>query len=207
MTSPVSTPAAAGRRPGRPRQEDIEERAIAATLALVDAGEAITLNRVVATSGVSRAAVYRRWPSLTALLAAALDHGRTTPDVAPGGSLRERLLGTYLTGASEALRDYPDGRFRRRLALGLADRELQTTYWESHAHRRREPVTALLRDGVARGELRADLDVEAAIDLINGVFYYQVVVRGDSVTDPSVQARCAAALDVVWRGIVAPGTA
>lgn len=174
-----------------------------ATLALVDDGAPVTLNRVVAGSGVSRAAIYRRWPSLTALLAAALDRGRTVVPVPHQGGLRERLLGLYLGDPARLAGSYTDARFRRRLQLTLADRALQRAYWDAHVHRRRLPVTELLRQGVATGELRADLDLEATIDLINGVFYYQWIVRGVNPTEAEARARCAAALDVVWRGMVA----
>ncbi|GAB3536400.1 hypothetical protein GCM10027403_17060 [Arthrobacter tecti] len=85
----------------------------------------------------------------------------------------------------------------------MADRELQKAYWKSHVSRHRAPIEAALRAGIEKGELRADLDVEACFDLIAGVFYYQLVVRGDRVEDPTTRARCRAALDVAWRGMEA----
>ncbi|SDF20803.1 transcriptional regulator, TetR family [Blastococcus aurantiacus] len=201
--SPTLVRSPVDRRPGRPRDEDIEERVLAATLALVDAGAPVTLGRVVAGSGASRAAIYRRWPSLTALLAAALDQGREVLRVPGDGDLRERLFGLYLDGPARVAESYTDARFRRRLQLTLADRALQRAYWDAHVNRRRLPVTELLQQGVAAGELRADLDIEATIDLINGVFYYQVIVRGENPLEPATRARCAAALDLVWRGMAA----
>jgi AcrR family transcriptional regulator len=194
------------RRPGRPRDEEIADRVVAATLALVDRGEPVTLGRVVSGSGVSRAAIYRRWPSLAALVAAALDRGREVMPVPEGGDLRHRLTQLYLDGPADVAGSYPEARFRRRLQLTLADRELQRAYWDAHVARRRRPVTELLRHGVVTGELRADADLEAAIDLIHGVFYYQWVVRGVSPTQPDARARCAAALDLVWRGIASTCT-
>ena len=50
--------AAVRRRPGRPRDEDIDGQIVAATLEIIDAGEEVTVSRVVARSGVSRAALY-----------------------------------------------------------------------------------------------------------------------------------------------------
>ncbi len=205
MTQPARAAAGprAARRPGRPRDEEIEERVLAATLALVDVGEPVTLGRVVAGSGAGRAAIYRRWPSLTALLAAALDRGREVLPVPHDGDLRERLFALYLDSPARIGESYTDARFRRRLQLTLADPALQRAYWHAHVTRRRLPVIELLEQGVAAGELRADLEIEAAIDLINGVFYYQWVVRGESPMEPAPRARCAAALELVWRGMVA----
>lgn len=194
----------ARRRPGRPRNEEIDGQILQATLELIDQGSEITTSRVVERSGVSKAALYRRWPSLTTLIAAALDVGREMPAALPtDGNLREAILGGFLGGSEGAgLGGYSEQRFRQRVRLAMADRVLQKAYWTSHVSRRRAPIEAALRSGIDKGELRADLDVEACFDLIAGVFYYQLVVRGDRVEDPKTRARCRAALDVAWRGMV-----
>ena len=69
--------------------------------------------------------------------------------------------------------------------------------------RRRVPVEAALRRGIERGILREDLDVEACFDAMAGVAYYQLVVRGARFDEPGSQARMKAALDVIWRGMLA----
>jgi len=204
----VVTPSGVGRRrPGRPRDEDIDAQIVAATLDIIDAGEDVTVARVVARSGVSRAALYRRWPSLTALIAAALDVGREVPPEYPiDADLREILLtglGLGAEGVAPSAPGYSEERFRQRIRLVMSDRGLQKAYWESHVSRRRVPLQNALRAGVVRGELRADLDVEACFDAVAGVAYYQLVVRGDRISDPAVVARLRAAIEVIWRGMVA----
>ncbi|MGW9159118.1 TetR-like C-terminal domain-containing protein [Microbacterium sp. NPDC055665] len=199
--------AAVRRRPGRPRDEDLDGQIVAATLAIIDAGDEVTVSRVVAGSGVSRAALYRRWPSLTLLIAAALDVGREVPPEYPADAdLHEILfagLGLGAEGVAPSAPGYSEERFRQRIRLVMADRALQKTYWESHVSRRRVPLQNALRAGMARGELRPDLDVEACFDAIAGVAYYQLVVRGDRVSDPAVVERMRAAIQVIWRGMVA----
>lgn len=184
----------------------MDAQIIAATLEIIDAGQDVTVNRVVSGSGVSRAALYRRWPSLTTLIAAALDVGRTVPPEYPEGvDLREALIDGFGLGESAALSaaGYSEERFRQRIRLVMSDRALQKAYWESHVSRRRVPLLNALRAGVARGELRADLDVDACFDAIAGTAYYQIVVRGDRMDDPAVAARLRAAVEVIWRGMVA----
>ncbi|WP_136041803.1 MULTISPECIES: TetR-like C-terminal domain-containing protein [unclassified Microbacterium] len=208
MTVPTTDAGAAvRRRPGRPRDEDLDAQIVAATLAIIDAGDEVTVSRVVAGSGVSRAALYRRWPSLTLLIAAALDVGREVPPEYPADAdLHEILLaglGLGAEGVAPSAPGYSEERFRQRIRLVMADRALQRTYWESHVSRRRVPLQNALRAGMARGELRADLDVEACFDAIAGVAYYQLVVRGDRVSDPAVVDRMRAAIEVIWRGMVA----
>ncbi|TFB16651.1 TetR/AcrR family transcriptional regulator [Microbacterium sp. 3H14] len=199
--------AAVRRRPGRPRDEEIDGQIVTATLEIIDAGEEVTVSRVVARSGVSRAALYRRWPSLTLLIAAALDVGREVPPEYPvDADLHEILLaglGLGADGVAPSAHGYSEARFRQRIRLVMADRALQKTYWQSHVSRRRVPLQNALRTGIARGELRADLDVEACFDAIAGVAYYQLVVRGDRVSDPAVVERMRAAIEVIWRGMVA----
>jgi len=51
-------------------------------------------------------------------------------------------------------------------------------------------------------ELPIDWGDEARLD-IAGVAYYQLVVRGDRVSDPAVVERMRAAIEVIWRGMVA----
>nr|WP_201470378.1 TetR/AcrR family transcriptional regulator [Microbacterium hydrocarbonoxydans] len=182
---------------------------LAATLEIIDAGEEVTVSRVVTRSGVSRAALYRRWPSLTTLIAAALDVGRTIPPEYPQGvDLREAVFDGFGIGESGlamsvAASGYSEERFRQRIRLVMADRAVQKEYWQSHVSRRRVPLLIALRAGIARGELRADLDVEACFDAIAGTAYYQIVVRGDRMDDPAVAARMRAAVEVLWRGMVA----
>ncbi len=69
--------------------------------------------------------------------------------------------------------------------------------------RRRAPLLNALRAGIARGELRADLDVEACFDAMAGTAYYQIVVRGERMDDPAVAARVRSAVEVLWCGMVA----
>lgn len=196
---------AARRRPGRPRDEDLDAQLIAATLAIIDAREEVTVTRIVTRSGVSRAALYRRWPSLTSLIAAALDAGRSVaPPIPVDGDLYEAVLASMFGAQADlAMAEYPEERFRHRIRLVMADRALQKAYWRSHVARRREPIENAIRAGIERGLLRADLDVEATFDAIAGAGYYQLVARGQSWADPIVKMRLRAAFDVIWRGMLA----
>ncbi|TDP89307.1 TetR family transcriptional regulator [Leucobacter luti] len=202
---PSSRSLTARRGPGRPRDEELDERLRAATLALIDAEEEVTVSKVLAESGVSRAGLYRRWPSLATLIAAALDTGRVMPpDLPETGNLRELVVESMfgdpiLTASDRAV----EARMRQRIRLVMADRELQRTYWEGHVSRRRVPLERALAAAVARGELRTDLDPAAAFDAIAGVAYYQIVVRGESLREPEVQERVRTALELVWRGMLA----
>ena len=203
VSSEAETSRAVTRRsPGRPRTDGHDERIIDAALELLERGEEVTVGRVVAVSGVSRAAIYRRWPSMTHLLAAALDRGREPLELSLEGDLLENLVRSVTGTGSSTSREFSEERFRLRLRLAISDQQLAHAYWSSHVARRRRAMVALLQAGIDRGILRDDIDIDACIDLVNGAFYYQVVVRGASFTDPGVIDRCQAAVRVAWRGML-----
>jgi hypothetical protein len=58
----------------------------------------------------------------------------------------------------------------------------------------------VLRRGVERGELREDLDIELAIDLLAGPWVYRLLISGGVLapTDPN------ALVDLVFEGISSP---
>lgn len=202
MTATLGPQTARRAGPGRPPEPGHDEKIMQATLRLIDQGKPVTVNAVVAGSGVSRAALYRRWTSLTELTSDALNQGRTIPEVDTTRDLRQLLLEMVFERQAETRGvDYPQRRFRKRLELVMADQDLQREYWDSHVSRRRHGLIEALRAGVARGELRADLDVEAALDTLLGVLYYQLVVRGTDLAAPETEHRCRNAIDLIWRGM------
>ncbi|MGV2950814.1 TetR/AcrR family transcriptional regulator C-terminal ligand-binding domain-containing protein [Glutamicibacter sp. AGC46] len=193
------------RRPGRPRHEELEQKVLDAALELIDAEQEITVSKLVELSGVSRAALYRRWPSLTLLIASALNTGRVVPPAIQGdGDLRRNIFeALFGHGAEQTVEMYSESRFRQRIRLVMADRELQRAYWQSHVKVRRVPIEDALRAGMENGILRSDLDVESCFDTLAGAAYYQLVVRGESFRLPETRARLEKAFDMVWRGMVA----
>lgn len=204
MPVPSAEPEApsARRGPGRPRDGANDERIMGAALDLVHEGKPVTVSAIVEISGVSRASLYRRWDSLTDLVAAALDQGRMPLEIPIDGDIKQAIIDAYFPHALAGRQsDHLERRFRMRMQLVMADRELQRAYWRAHVTRRRAGMARALQAAVEGGVLRRDLDVDAMIDLINGVFYYQGIVRGLAMSDSEALARCRAAFETVWRGM------
>ncbi|CAI7980572.1 Regulatory protein TetR [Frankia sp. Hr75.2] len=93
------------RRPGRPRDTSIDERALAATRELlVERGfDATTIQAVATHSGVHASAIYRRWGSRIELIEEATFPGLSPPSVQPTGDLRRdirRFVRAYLAAFS-----------------------------------------------------------------------------------------------------------
>ena len=162
--------AAVSRRPGRPRSERADQAIIDAALSLfAESGpEGLCIERVAARAGVGKATIYRRWPGKEDLLLDAIAALKTPLPEPPGRSAREDLV--TLLGAM--CQDSTDPRRAREFALLLGEGakypRLMARYVETVLEPRREVIRAVLRRGVASGELRPDLDVEAALFMLVG---------------------------------------
>jgi AcrR family transcriptional regulator len=195
------------RRPGRPRDSSLEATVLSATadLLLERDTKDVTIAAITERSGVSRAAVYRRWASREELLTAALDSVRSGVELVRGATSLETILNSY-EQASVATEGRVGTLVKKRVAMGLENEELRALSWDRHVSRRRAPVADEIRRGIEAGELDPSVDVEALIDLINGLYYYQFVVRAPSDA-ASTRARVRAAVKLVWGGALRrPGT-
>ncbi|MEJ2858363.1 MULTISPECIES: TetR/AcrR family transcriptional regulator [unclassified Saccharothrix] len=149
---------------GRPRSTEIDRALTDATLDLLtEVGyDALTLDAVASRAGVSRPALYRRWPTKLHLVAnAALSSvPMSDPDT---GSAREDLL--VLANA------LVDGLSWVVLAVHAEARRVPGLV-EGFLGRRHAMVAEVVRRGVARGQLRADVDPELVRDLLFGPLVY-----------------------------------
>jgi AcrR family transcriptional regulator len=162
--------AAVSRRPGRPRSERADQAIIEAALSLfAESGpEGLCIERVAARAGVGKATIYRRWPGKEDLLLDAIAALKTPLPEPAGRSVREDLV----TLLGTLCQDSADPRRAREFALLLGEGtkypRLMARYVETVLEPRREVVRAVLRRGVASGELRPDLDVDAALFMLVG---------------------------------------
>ena len=162
--------AAISRRPGRPRSERADQAIIDAALSLfAESGpDGLCIERVAARAGVGKATIYRRWPGKEDLLLDAIAALKSPLPEPAGRSVREDLV--TLLGA--LCQESTDPRRAREFALLLGEGtkypRLMARYVETVLEPRREVVRAVLRRGVASGELRPDLDVDAALFMLVG---------------------------------------
>jgi len=122
------------RRPGRPRDEDLEQLVLDAALEKIDEVQEMTVSKLVERSGVSRAAIYRRWPSMPLPIVSALNTGRVVPPVISleGDLGAEPRRGAPWPRGGANRGDVFWSRFSQRIRLVMADRELQLAYRQSH---------------------------------------------------------------------------
>jgi AcrR family transcriptional regulator len=158
------------RRPGRPRSEQADQAILSAALDLfAECGpEALGIEQVAARAGVGKATIYRRWPGKEDMLMDAVSQLRTQLPAPQGRSVRADLIALL----EAVCRDVTDPRRARLFALmqgeGKRYPRLAARYVETVIKPRREMVSAVLRRGVATGELRENTDIDAATFLFNG---------------------------------------
>jgi AcrR family transcriptional regulator len=163
------------RRPGRPRSEAAEQAIIDATLdVFAEQGfEGVCVELVAARAGVGKATIYRRWPNKEELLLAALGSLKSPYPEPAGVSVREDLLAIVEVMCA----DKADPRKARRYALLLGEGEkyprLMARYKAEVVEPRREMVRAVIRRGIATGELRPDTDIEISMLTLTGAIMAQ----------------------------------
>lgn len=199
------TSSAPPRAPGRPRDPERDAAILAASLDLLaERGVAgTTVEAVAARAGVGKATVYRRWASREALIVDAVASVTAPLPVPDLGSVRADLL-QMLSAVGRRKPDSTERLLPRLLGEGGRNPELLRNLREHVIEPRRARFREVLQRGVARAELRADLDLELAVDLLVAPVLYRRMIDGISGELPP--AALAGLVDVVLSGISAEGT-
>ena len=172
----TGSPGTGQRRPGRPRSERADRAIIDAALSVfAESGpEGLCIERVAARAGVGKATIYRRWPGKEDLLLDAIGALQNPLPEPAGESVRQDLV-VILNAMRDSVADPRRAReFALLLGEGAKYPRLMARYVETMLEPRREVIRSVLRRGVATGELRAGVDIVAALFLLTGA----VIARG-----------------------------
>jgi AcrR family transcriptional regulator len=167
------------RRPGRPRSPEAHAAILSAALELAVEGglRGLSMEAIAARAGVGKATIYRRWKSKEALFAEALGSIALNPEVPDTGSARgdfEVVSGAAVGRmAPQAFRVLP-----RLMADAADDPELLEALHAAMLRPRRAAIATILRRGIERGELRADIDIEVVSDMLIGPMIARVLTSG-----------------------------
>jgi AcrR family transcriptional regulator len=177
-------------QPGRRRSERSHRAILEATQELlVERGyPAVSIEGIAARAGVGKQTIYRWWPSKPALVLEAYLTGEdAVPHPEPAGSTREdvrALLGWLVSVLAE-----PTG---GGVVAGLVaelphDADLAEGFRRDVVPARREAMLAALETGRERGEIRADADLELAVDELHGAVFYRLLLSGEALDDAFVE--------------------
>ncbi|HVV20772.1 MAG TPA: TetR/AcrR family transcriptional regulator [Pseudonocardiaceae bacterium] len=167
-----------GRGPGRPRSERARLAILAAAGELMLEGgvTAASMEAIAERAGVSKATIYKWWPSRGAVaLDGFLAQAQDTITVPEGLSTRDALH-FQLLALIRLFRDTPSGPLMRALvSQAECDAEIARAVRERWLAPRRAVAIQIVRDGVARGELRSELDVDVVSDQLFAPVYHRLV--------------------------------
>ena len=145
-----------------------------------------TVDAVAARAGVSKATIYRHWGSRARLIHGAISSLEGPYVETEGNSVREDL--TVLLWHLVEFFNRPDiGHvFASFIDAAARDPELAELHQQTMA-RARASFEQVVRRGIRRGELPADLDVGLFIDVVRAPFIYRRVVAQSPVRPADIE--------------------
>lgn len=190
------------RAPGRPREAATEDAILDAALGLLNEQcySEITIEKIASRAGVGKPTIYRRWKAKSDLMLTAYATRviqRASP-ILPSGDvfidlehfLERMFLATNHPTNERALRCF--------IAESQYDPEFRRGFYALFLATRRSAMKELLAFGQINGQIRADLNLEVACDLLYGAFAARLI-NGVLPRDPGF------ARDIV--GMLRPGLA
>jgi AcrR family transcriptional regulator len=179
-------PPRATSRPGRPRSESCRQAILAAAGELMLEGglAAASIEAIAARAGVSKATIYKWWSSRNAV---ALDGflAQVSDSLAiPEGSTTVEALEFQLDALLRLVRDTEVGPLLRALAAAAqSDPDLARALRERWLAPRRAVTAEIVRVAIARGDIRADVDVPLVLDQLFAPIYHRLVFGHDPLDD------------------------
>jgi AcrR family transcriptional regulator len=170
---------AEGPQRGRPRSQKAQQAILsaAAELLLERGLSAVSMDTVAERAGVSKATIYRWWPTKESLALDALyaEWATARPHPQDTGSLRGDLL-SLLRPWVRLAGSRPYARvIAALLTQAQTDPVFAANYQQRFVEPRRDQARAIFRRAIERGEITADTKVEVALDLLYGPLYHRLL--------------------------------
>jgi len=197
--NPLSPSPAPVRGRGRPRSAAARAKVLEAARALLDSAGpgAVTIEAVAARSGVSKPTIYRTWPNASAVLMAALMASDAPPRGAGSSRSPIAMLHRQLRGIAATFASRTGRAVTMILAASDPETELSRAFRHHFILARREEGRHLLEAAAAARELRADLDIDVALDLLYGPIFFRILL-GHAAVDETFCGRLLEQLLAGW---------
>jgi AcrR family transcriptional regulator len=192
------------RSAGRKRDPRTEAAAVEAVLDLVGAGatlSGLSLVTIAEHVGVSRNSLYRRWKTKDDLYLDVLDAINKPLPEFTSGTAREDLIADLAVVIERTLDERANSMLRALLAEAAVFPELHRRYFEEVVIPRREFMHGIIRQGIAAGQIRADVDPALVNEMLVGPILARMWAGTTEGLDPVVTSR--RLVDLVYTGIQA----
>ena len=190
---------------GRPRSRRAHQAVLeaASDLLLTRGLSAVSMDTVAERAGVSKATIYRWWPTKESLALDALftEWAAARPAPRNTGTLRGDLL-SLIRPWVRLLGNRPYGAVLGELiAKAHTDPAFAAEYRQRVVEPRRDWAREIFHRALDRDEIPADTKVEVALDLIYGALYHRLLHTHAPLNDRFVKD----VVDMALRGIGAEG--
>jgi len=187
----TTTTEAAPRQAGRPRDPRVDAAIVDATLQLLADGgyTSLSMEAVAAHAGVGKATLYRRYAGKEQLVVDAVATLSEPAEVVQGASVRDELVVRLEAIRRKSESSLAGKIFPRLISASAENPELMRSYRRQVLAPRRLAFAAALRRGIDEGLVRADVDLDYAVDLLVGPMAYRNLMRTEPPPAPELAAR------------------
>jgi AcrR family transcriptional regulator len=173
----ITEPSQVPRPPGRPRNVAADREIVAATLRLLsrEGYDGTSIEAVAAEAGVTRATVYRRYPTKADMVTAAVCEMAQAKDPGACGDPRSTLV-ALLRGFHECVGPNDGLGIAASLYLQRHEHpEMLDSFRERVIHPTRRQMEAVLELARDQGAIPADVDPETVIEMLIGSYLYRTL--------------------------------
>jgi AcrR family transcriptional regulator len=166
------------RSPGRPRSERAHRAILQAANELLESEgfAAVSVEAIAERAGVSKATIYRRWPNRAAVVMDGFLSTVSSEVPFPHTGHAREDIRIHMRRLAEAFSGKIGRTVAALMAEGQSDPELAGALRSRWLLVRRAEAREILELGIERGELREDIDLEVAVDVLYGPIYYRMLV-------------------------------
>lgn len=186
---------------GRPRSDEVHQSILrAAYELLMEVGYAqLTIEGVAARADVGKPTIYRRWSNKARLVMDAF-LAATKPELSfpDTGKVKEDIC-LQMRSLVKVMNSSRGQVIATLIGGGQTDPEMIEAFRANWLSPRRFDCSQVLKKGMERGELRSDVDIEAAIDMLYSPLFYRLLLKHAPLTEDFVDEL----IDVVMLGLTA----
>jgi AcrR family transcriptional regulator len=162
---------------------------------------AVTIDEIATAAGVGKQTIYRWWPSKSAVIMDALVE-LTDPVPADLPDDTYEAIRLQMRRVARMFASRNGELIRELVADAQGDRDLAEDFRQRFFAHRRTRGAATLAHGMATGELRPDLDIDDALDLLYAPLWLRLLVGHRRPSRPAADRLLALA----WPGLVNPAS-
>ena len=175
--------AAPPRPRGRPRSASAHAAILAAAheILMEEGLTGVTVEAIAARAGVGKPTIYRTWPNAYAVAMAALisaDSGSAKLATSKSAvtQLKRQLRAVAAVFASRTGRQVT-----MMLAAAASETELSKSFRNHFILARREEGRTIIARAIAQREIRSDINMDVALDMIYGPIFYRLLMGHGSL--------------------------